>query len=171
VAESTEAFVKALGGAADKPRDVVGMAFAVNGKVQEVNIFPGRPLAQRVYPRLLETYALDAVMQASDKTAAKAKAPASDQVLALMKTRVRDEAQREERINDDNGLSIHAAEKADARGELRFYRCATNYKGKTVHLLWIQGPQSLEAAAQDGDQRQQSGGNRNRDDAQQQERP
>jgi hypothetical protein len=148
VTKSTQAFIKSLGGAAGKHKDIVGMAFAVSGKLQEVNIYPGCPLTQRVYPRLLETYALDAVMQASeDKEAAKAKAPTAEQVLALMKTNVQAKAQREEKINEDNGLCIFGAEKADEKGKLRLYRCATEFKGQTVHLQWIQGPASLEAPA------------------------
>jgi hypothetical protein len=50
--------VKALGGALDGQADAVGVAVAVNGRVEEVDLYPGRPLLAKLYPRLLQSYAL-----------------------------------------------------------------------------------------------------------------
>ncbi|MDH3584424.1 MAG: hypothetical protein OER86_09435, partial [Phycisphaerae bacterium] len=40
--------------------DAVGVAFAVNGKIEEISIYPGNPLLRKVYPRLLQSYAMEA---------------------------------------------------------------------------------------------------------------
>src|SRR3712207_7921752 len=44
-------------------QDVVGVAVAVNGEIEEVNIYPGPTLLEKIYPRLLQSYALQASAQ------------------------------------------------------------------------------------------------------------
>jgi len=60
--ESLKPFVDALKNASDKHDDLVGVAFAIDGHIQEINVYPGCSLAKQVYPRLLQTYALDAIV-------------------------------------------------------------------------------------------------------------
>lgn len=43
-------------------KDVVGVAFAVEGKIEEVNVYSGQPLLAKMYPRLLESYAMEAAV-------------------------------------------------------------------------------------------------------------
>ncbi|MCA9269167.1 MAG: hypothetical protein KDA41_11885, partial [Planctomycetales bacterium] len=164
VAQATGEFLKALRGAIDKQDDLVGMAFAVNGAVQEVNVFPGRSLVNQVYPRLLETYALDAIMQPADKDKPQPQAPAPDAVAALLQSKVKDKVERHEDINKDNRLEVAAAQQAQQGDKSRFYRCLTQYDGQAVHLQWIQGPVSLAEAmrAQQLEFQQRQRGNLNR---------
>ena len=60
--------------------DAVGVAFALNGKIEEVNIYPGPKLLAKLYPRLLGPYALSAIL---DKKSGKS--PTSSDVAAFMK--------------------------------------------------------------------------------------
>ncbi|MGE3808790.1 MAG: DUF6569 family protein, partial [Gemmataceae bacterium] len=144
VADATKAFVTALGKSADGQQELVGVAFALNGKIQEVNVFPGRRIALAIYPRLLETYALDAVVmgKAAD---AKAKAPTREQVLAMLRTELKEKPDRDEKINAKNHLNIFAAKAASTDKKTRVYRCQTDYEGKPVHLQWLVGPEMIEA--------------------------
>lgn len=138
VVEATRDFQNELGSLFDKHKDAVGFAFAINGEILEVNAFPGNRLAAKVFPRLVETYAVDAVVAAAlDKKAAEKQAPGKDKVLALMKTPVNKKADRDEKINDGNRLVIFAGETIDPKTNICTFRCATRYQGDLVHLQWI----------------------------------
>ncbi len=138
IVEATKDFQMQLGKLLDEHKDAVGFAFAVNGEILEVNAFPGNRLAARIFPRLVETYGVDAVVAAVvDKQAVKNKAPAKDKVLAFMKTSVKKKAERNERINDDNQLVIFAGEEIEDKTKTRTFRCTTRYQGDPVHLQWI----------------------------------
>jgi hypothetical protein len=43
--------------------DVVGIAVAVNGRVEEINVYANRQLLEKIFPRLLEAYAEQALLQ------------------------------------------------------------------------------------------------------------
>lgn len=43
--------------------DVVGIAVAVNGRVEEIGVYPNRQLMEKIFPRLLEAYAEQALLQ------------------------------------------------------------------------------------------------------------
>jgi hypothetical protein len=65
-----EPFIKKL-----KPigetKQIVGVAVAVNGKMLSVDIFESTPLFKKFWPKLLKSYALDAVAAKSEKGADK----------------------------------------------------------------------------------------------------
>ena len=46
-----------------RSRTVVGVVVAINGKVEAVDVFESTPLFQKLWPKLLKSYALDAVVQ------------------------------------------------------------------------------------------------------------
>jgi hypothetical protein len=50
---------------------IVGVAVAINGKIEAVDVFESTPLFQKVWPRLLKGYALDAVHAADSPEAGK----------------------------------------------------------------------------------------------------
>lgn len=154
VVASTKPFVTKLAKAIEKHEGLVGLAFAVNGKIVEVNIYPGQNLVKRVYPRLLETYALDAIVEAkTDQAGAKTKAPSAKQVLAMLQTPVQKAAARNERINTDNQLEIFAAKETQGEAKTRVYQCLTTYQGRPLHLQWLTGPEKLQQEGQTGNQR------------------
>lgn len=55
------AYVKALGTAATKDGDVVGFVFAINGKVNSADIYPSNGLFRKMWPKLLNTSAIEAI--------------------------------------------------------------------------------------------------------------
>ena len=166
---SIQPFVNALKDESGKHNDLVGVAFAIDGELREINIYPGNDLVNKVYPRLLETYAFDAIVSEHAKTAAatvagaaqskpKSKpksnttAPTSAAVQAMMQTVVNKKADRNEAINTDNMLIINKATKA-TDGQ-RIFRCQTDYKGKPFHLQWLKFDDSVASATGNQMQRQ-----------------
>ncbi len=66
-----EEFARALDGViADHP-DAVGVAIAINGKMEEVNFYPNRAVLGKQFPRLVKSYSLTATLKQKDA----AKAP------------------------------------------------------------------------------------------------
>ena len=51
------------------------------------------------------------------------------------------------KINAENARAILAAKTVDKENKTRLYRCLTEYRGRPVHLQWIQGPESIEQAS------------------------
>ena len=57
------AYAAALKDVVASSRDAVGVAIAVNGTVEEVDIYPGPALLAKVYPALIQSYALAAATE------------------------------------------------------------------------------------------------------------
>jgi hypothetical protein len=53
-------YVSNLSAVLDAHPDAVAIAFAVNGKIEEVDRYPGRPLLGKLYPKLLACFAVQA---------------------------------------------------------------------------------------------------------------
>ncbi|HZV02238.1 MAG TPA: DUF6569 family protein, partial [Planctomycetota bacterium] len=68
--KASQTYVDALAGALQGTDDAVGIAFAVNGEVTEVDIYPGRSLLAKLYPRLLASYAYQAATTKKDAASA-----------------------------------------------------------------------------------------------------
>jgi hypothetical protein len=84
VSESVEPFVKKLMPASETTQ-IVGVAVAVNGKMLSVDVFESSPLFKKFWPKLLKSYALDAVGAKSDKTASDKPSPISvDDCIAFL---------------------------------------------------------------------------------------
>jgi hypothetical protein len=101
----------------------VGVALAVNGEVEELNLYPNHALLARLYPRLVRSYALQAVMlkgQARDS-----KKLTTADVTALLK---------EGKEMDKRTKTVDGRNEANIR-ELEGHRfeCTTRYEGKPVH--------------------------------------
>src|SRR6185295_4969742 len=54
-----------------KTENVVGAIVAVNGKVESMDIFESTPLFKKLWPKLLKSYALDALNAADEKLSPK----------------------------------------------------------------------------------------------------
>jgi hypothetical protein len=63
VKDASKAYVKALSRAIRGKRDVVGFAFAINGKVHSANIYASNVLSKKLWPKLLESSAVEAVAE------------------------------------------------------------------------------------------------------------
>jgi len=110
-----------------KQDDVVGVAVAVNGKVEEVNIYPNARLFRAIYPRLVLSYALEGALE-KDKLkgkAAPAVAPADVEKFMAGK----EKEKRFQGINADNRSRFRDLTSA--------VECVTAYKGEPVHRQWL----------------------------------
>lgn len=120
-----EVYAKALGSALDGPegRDVVGVAIVVNGQIEEVDIYPNRALFGKLYPRLIQSYALQATLLKDQPTAPVA---VSASAVARFLGGSGKSSEREKSLDAHNVVRI---------GELEDdkYRCTTRYDGQLVH--------------------------------------
>ena len=74
IVDETQAYVKELAKIADGKNDVVGFAFAVNGKVSSADIYSSHDLFARMWPKLLNASAVEA-LEERPKMKAAATAP------------------------------------------------------------------------------------------------
>ncbi|HWS90337.1 MAG TPA: DUF6569 family protein [Pyrinomonadaceae bacterium] len=76
VRASADEYVKALSGVVEGKRDVLGFAFAVNGRVSSADLYASPALFRRLWPKLLKASAVEAL---AERTAAdKLGAPTAD---------------------------------------------------------------------------------------------
>jgi hypothetical protein len=123
VKQLCDAYAAALSGVLEKHKDAVGVAIAMNGKIEEINIYPAPALLRKIYARIVQSYTLAAVAKRTN-----AAAPAASDVVAMMKDGEKAETKKET-INGQNEASI-----ADLAKQ---YRCETKYEGKAVHRQWM----------------------------------
>ena len=148
--DSTKEYVKTLGKAADQHKDLVGVAFAIDGQIMEINMYPGCPLVKSVYPRLLETYALDAVVDqknAKSKPVQVSAVPKKEKILELMKASATKKV-RAESINGSNSLNIDALVGESADRQLKLFRCETDFEKARVHTQWMYSQPVPDGSAQ-----------------------
>jgi hypothetical protein len=63
VKETTEAYIKKLSGIIDGESDVIGYAFAINGKVNSADVYGSSALFRKLWPKLLRASAVEAVAE------------------------------------------------------------------------------------------------------------
>jgi hypothetical protein len=122
VKKISEEYAKALAGALEKHPDAVGVAIAINGNIEEVNVYPNHSLLSKLYPRLLQSYALEATLE---KDKAKDAKPVTTADLEKFLLTAKSRAKRDEIINAENSLTITDYD-AVSRGK-------TCYRGAVVH--------------------------------------
>jgi hypothetical protein len=127
VQKISDEYASAVTEALDKHPDAVGVAVAINGQVEEADIYPNHAVLRKLGPRLIRSYALQAEML---KDAAKpgANASAAD-VAGLLQDGVK-KSTKSKRVDDNNTLEIRELEG-------NRYQCATEYEGKQVHLQML----------------------------------
>ena len=67
VARQLEPYLAALHEPIAKQDRIVGVMIAVNGEMQSVDVFESTPLFRKLWPKLLKSFALDAISAASDE--------------------------------------------------------------------------------------------------------
>jgi hypothetical protein len=122
VRKISDEFAKALENVLEDREDTVGMAIVINGNIEEINIYPNHGLLQKLYPRLLESYALQATLEKDKAKDSKELAPAD---IAKFMAEEKDKPRRKQSINVDNSASIAVDFDGDAS--------TTYYKGEPVH--------------------------------------
>jgi len=106
----------------DNP-SAVGVAVAVNGQLEEVNLYPNHGLLSRLYPRLVRSYALQAVMLKGQARDGKPMTPTD--VAALLKEG-KEVAKQTKTVDAYNQANIRELDG-------HRFQCATCYNGKPVH--------------------------------------
>jgi hypothetical protein len=69
VADATGAYVKSLSKVIEGKTDVVGYAFAINGKVNSADIYASADLFRKMWPKLLNASAVEALTEQPEKMA------------------------------------------------------------------------------------------------------
>jgi hypothetical protein len=63
VTTSADSYVKALAGVIDGKTDVIGYVFAINGKINSADIYASNMLFKKLWPKLLQASAIEAVAE------------------------------------------------------------------------------------------------------------
>lgn len=63
VRETADAYVRALAHIADKQTDVIGYAFAINGKLNSADVYAANGLFKKLWPSLLKASAIEAIAE------------------------------------------------------------------------------------------------------------
>ncbi len=131
---------KALSAVLEEHPDAVGVAIVVNGAIEEVNIYPNHRLLGKLYPRLLQSYAVQAAMH-KDKAE---DAPAlSGEDLKQFLTERQEKSRKEQNVNRDNRFLLRDLDKKVV--------CETAYEGKPVHRQWMsKSPDTAVQGGRDG---------------------
>jgi hypothetical protein len=127
VKQLSDKCAEALRGVLDGQPKAVGVAVVINGAIEEVNIYPNRQLLEKLYPRLLQSYALQATLT-KDK-AKDAKEILIDDVRAFLTERQEQAKAQTRDVNERNVLQVV--------DESAKYQCQTVYDGKVVHRQWL----------------------------------
>jgi hypothetical protein len=122
VQKISEEFAKALEGVLEDHPDSIGVAIVINDNIEEVNVYPNHSLLQKLYPRLLQSYGLQATLE-KDKTKEGKAVAASD--IAKFMAEEKGKTRRKQAINADNSASMVVDFDGDAS--------TTYYKGEAVH--------------------------------------
>lgn len=123
VKKLSDEFAAALGGVLDEHPDAVGVAIVVNGHIEEVNVYPNHQLLRKLYPRLIQSYALQAT---TEKDKAKDAPQVGIDDLARFMTEGQEKNVRTTTINDNNRMRLRELSNKSVE-------CSTQYEGGTVH--------------------------------------
>jgi hypothetical protein len=136
VKKISDEFAEALSGILDDHPDAVGAAIAVNGNIEEINVYPNHKLLSKLLPRLIQSYALEATLE-KDKAKDAKDVAAADVVQFIADGK--EKANRVQELNGDNSLDVASLENNKAR-------CITRYKGMPVHrqvIVHAEGPSQV----------------------------
>jgi hypothetical protein len=122
VQKISEEFAKALETVLEDREDAVGVAIVINGNIEEVNIYPNHGLLQKLYPRLLQSYALQATREKDKAKESKELTPAD---IAKFMAEEKDKPRKKQTINAENTAYMDLDYDGDAS--------ITYYKGEPVH--------------------------------------
>ena len=136
VKKLSDACAEALKGILDEHPRAVGVVIAVNGKIEEVNVYPNQKVLSQLYPRLLQSYALQAALAKNEASPEKAVAVADVRTFMTERKEQAETSKRE--VNGDNTLMLCPC---DGKVE-----CETAYAGKVVHRQWLSKGEAAKQA-------------------------
>jgi hypothetical protein len=104
--------------------NVVGVVVVINNAIEEINIYPNHKVLERMYPRLVQSYALYAALLKDE--AASDPSPTTETVRSLLYSADYGTTVGPKPVDGNNSLEIANV------GENGF-QCSTMYQGKLVH--------------------------------------
>jgi hypothetical protein len=111
-----------------KHPDALGVAIAINGKVEEIDIYPNAALLAKQFPRLVKSYAIQAGIE-KDKLKGKSAPEVKVEDVEKFMEAGKEQSRRFEGINADNRIRFRETDGA--------LECVTAYKGEAVHRQWL----------------------------------
>src|SRR6185437_3570598 len=101
VKETTEAYVKQLSGIVQDKSDVIGYVFAINGHVNSADIYASRALFVKLWPKLLNASAVEAVAELNKDVEPKAVASETVHTFLADSEKARAERSEERRVGKE----------------------------------------------------------------------
>jgi hypothetical protein len=141
VRKVSDRYARELGAAVDRHPGAVGVAVVVNGQFEEANIYPNHGVLKKLFPRLIQSYAVQAVML---KDQARQTLQSRDVVVKLL-AEGKEKSRTERPINAQNTSQVREME------DNRFV-CTTRYEGQLVHWQLLK----KVGASNDGDRHARS---------------
>jgi hypothetical protein len=171
----SERFAAALGKALEGKSDAVGVVLVINGKIEEVDCFPNHQLLSLQYPRLVQSYALQASLEQGQSkkqavpTAAAVcqfmavaqeegnRVPASANSSSVAADQLRLQPVGNSRHNQDAAMTGRRNEAINRDNNLEVvesaggYNCKTEFDGKLVHRQFLSRSQPQGQSVQQRD--------------------
>jgi hypothetical protein len=114
---------RALGEALARHPDAVGVVVVVNGQFEEANIYPNHGVLKKLFPRLIQSYAVQAAML---KDQAKGQALPSREEIARLLADSGEKSRKTRAINARNEGEVRELD-----GDR--FACSTSYDGQVIH--------------------------------------
>jgi hypothetical protein len=135
----SEEYAKALLSAVAKHGDAVGVVVVVNGQFEEANIYPNQAVFAKLFPALIRSYAIQAVML---KDQAKVPTPTTASMVKVLA------GSKEKTSNTKNIDPKNISTIREMDGNL--FDCLTRYEGQVIHwqLMAKTGARSDKAVNQ-----------------------
>src|SRR5205814_1034742 len=119
VRKISDDYAGALASALKEHPDAVGVAIVVNGLIEEVNLYPNHALLAKLYPRLVQSYAVQATML-KDKDGA-GKTLTAAEVAGFLK-KGKEQSSQKRKLNE-------STEAVSRQFEDNKFECETTYNG------------------------------------------
>lgn len=130
ILEISAACKEKLANLLDPHKDVIGLAFALGGRIEEVTLYPSPSLVPKLYPRFLESYAIQASIQKGRDTSKKA--PTVSDIRSFMKAGNRGI----QTVRDIDGCGNVLHKSLDVNAYLE-----TQYEGRAINHQWFNAPE------------------------------
>lgn len=125
VQANADAYVKAFGGLLDTRSDVIGYVFAINGKINSADVYASSALFKKLWPKLLQASAIEAVaeLRGSEKFAA----PKPAEVQGFLDDSTGTEKQKDvsgrvQMVTRESGGSVFFETRDRAKGDVWVHR-------------------------------------------------
>jgi hypothetical protein len=125
VQATVAAYVKALEPTIEKVPDAIGLAFAINGAINSADLYPSHGLFKKLWPKLLNAAATEAVAEKNGKTGTP---PKAEEIVAFIEKSESGKA-GERKIDDKTSLATRETEKS--------YYFETRRGGAVVHKNYL----------------------------------